>query len=40
MWAEIESMSGGSGAAIGEGGEEGTRLDRVKKKITNIYRES
>jgi hypothetical protein len=36
VWAEIESTSGGSGAAIGEGGEERTRLDRVKEKFTNI----
>lgn len=31
--------SGGGGAAVGEGGEEGIRLDRVKEKITYIYRE-
>jgi hypothetical protein len=40
VWAEIESTSGGGAAAVGEGGEEGNRLDRVEEKFPHIYRES
>jgi len=34
---EMESTSGGGAAAVGVGGEEGTRLDRVTGKFPNIY---
>jgi hypothetical protein len=29
----VENMSGGVAAAVGEGGEEGTRLDRVRENL-------